>query len=340
MKRITYLMFLAFVALGFLSTGCQWMKPKSESLANDTTISLEAREWSKKIDEYPENVEYYEQRAMVFVDEERFDLAIADYEKAIELDDDDPSLHYKLGDALFADDKTTLALEEYRAAEVVNPNDVTAVFKHAQFLLFVRQFDKSKIKFGKLLNLNPEHAQGTFLSGMLYKETGDTASAISFFEKTIQLLGSDYNSSMQLAQLYQAQGNLDQAYTYYGNALSIDPLSDEAYYARGLLYHTEGKYAAALDDYQKTIDANSTHYYAYYNAGNILADQGSYIKAIDHFEICIRVKDDFAKAYNRIGQCFELLGKKEQAEENYTKCLQIDPNFALAKEGLGRLENL
>ncbi|PCJ63730.1 MAG: hypothetical protein COA58_15415 [Bacteroidetes bacterium] len=322
------------------STGCNWFVPIEQSLANDTTISLEAREWSKKIDEYPDNVEYYTLRADVFTKERRFDLAAKDYEIAIKLEPNIPAHHYRLGDALFADDKTTLALDEYIKAEDINPNDITSVFKHAKFLYFVRQFDKSKIKFGKLLNLNPRHAQGHFLMAMLNKEHGDTTTAIAYFVKTIELLGSDYNSSMQLAQIYNLQGNAEQALQYYDNAVNIDETSDEAYYARGLFYQKNGDNEKAMIDYQKTININETHYLAYYNAGNILAEDGNYTKAIDHFEICIRLKGDFAKAFNRVAQCFELLKKNELAVQNYENCLQIDPNFALAKEGLTRLGTL
>jgi tetratricopeptide (TPR) repeat protein len=133
-----------------LFTSCNIFSNDSVSLANDTTLSLEAREWSKKIDQTPDNAEYYVLRAEVLVNEKKYELAIKDYQKAIELKPEVVSHYYKLGDVLFAADKTTLALEQYVKAEEVNPKDQEAIFKHAQFLYFVRQFDKSKIKFGKL----------------------------------------------------------------------------------------------------------------------------------------------------------------------------------------------
>ena len=306
-------------------------------MVSDTTLSLEVREWSKKIVERPEVADYYAQRAGVLAKEDRMGLAILDFEKAIAIDGDKPKFYYDLGDIYFADNQTSKALEQYRQAETINPNDQEAVFKHAQFLYFVRQFEKSNIKFGKLLNLNPEHAEGHFFLGMLNKEDGDTLGAIQHFNQVNTLLGSDYNSCMQLAQIYVAQDEGDKALQFFEKAINLDPTSDEAYYARGLFYQNKQMDLLAMKDYQKTIDLNSAHYYAYYNAGNILAKDGNYISAIDHFEICLRLKTDFVKAYNRIGQCFELLNKPDKAAENYKKCLQIDPNFALAKEGLSRL---
>ena len=342
LKNIVRISLFGILLASLFTTSCNLFGTArgNESLASDTTISLEAREWSKKIDQNPKIVDYYTQRAQVFVDEERYDLAQLDYEMAASLEPDVPKHQYLWADALFADDKTSLALEHYTEAENINPNDVTAVFKHAQFLYFVRQFDKGKIKFGKLLQLNPQHAKGNFLTAMLNKEQGDTATAIAYFKATIKLLGSDYNSSMQLAEIYNAQGQDDLALDYYNNAVNIDDASDEAHYARGLFYQKRGKNEEAMKDYQRTIDLNASHYLAYYNAGNILAQNGNYPSAIDHFEICIRLKEDFAKGYNRIAQCFELLKKNELAIQNYKNCLQIDPNFALAKEGLSRLGEL
>ena len=332
-----YLWFAILIWLVQFSTGCDFGRGNQTSLANDTTISLEAREWSKKIDEYPDNAEYRVFRAEVLSKENRHELAILDYQRAIELEPKTVSHYYMLGDEYFANDETTKALEQYQKATALNPRDQTAAFKEAQFLYFVRQFDKSELIFGKLLQLNPTHAQGNFFMGMLGKEKKDTAMAISYFKSTIDALGADYNSSMQLGDIYMALGDKKQALEYYNAGINIDQQSDEAYYARGLFYHVNNDFENALKDYQRTIDINAKHYLAYYNAGNILAELGKYDPAINHFEICTRLNPDLAKAYNRIGQCLELKGDIEMAKRNYERCLQIEPNFALAKEGLARL---
>ena len=336
--KFTLHFLIGFLAIaGIFTTGCDGLGVQSKSLTNDTTLSLEAREWSKKIDQSSDVPEYYMQRAEVLNKEKRYDLAILDYQQAIDLEPDNCATYYKLGDAYFASDQTSKALEQYKLAESTNPNDVKAVYKHAQFLYFVRQFDKGKIKFGKLLNLDPEHAKGHFYNAMLNKEAGDTAQAIYFFRKTIDLLGADYNSSMQLGSIYETLNEFDESIKFYQQAINTDPKSDEGYYAIGLIYQKMGDNTLAMKNYQKAIDINAGHFLAYYNAGNILASDGNYTSAIDHFEICLRLKEDFAKAYNRIGQCFELLKVSDKAIENYLKCLEIDPNFAFAKDGLVRL---
>lgn len=271
MKKSFFMASVVLFICGVFTTGCQWFGAPTASLAADTTLSLEAREWSKKIDQNPDNEDYYIQRAEVLNKDKRYQLAIQDYQSAIALNGDKCDYYYYLGDAYFANDETTKALENYEMAEKVNPNDVTSVFKTAQFLYFVRQFDKAKIRFGKLLILSPQHAQGHFFSAMLYKEAGDTAVAIDFFEKTIELLGSDYNSSLQLALLYEEKGIEDEALENYEIAINTDPLSSEAYYARGLLHQKMGDDEKAMNDYQKTIETNPSSFNAYYNAGNILA---------------------------------------------------------------------
>jgi tetratricopeptide (TPR) repeat protein len=326
----------AMLFLSVFTAGCNLLGDKKSSLANDTTLSLEAREWSKKIDEYPDNDEYLVQRAEVFTRTRRYDLAIDDYVRAISSNGEKCEYNISLGDVYFAADQTTNALESYQNAEKVCPLNEEAIFKRAQFLYFVRQFSKSKIAFGKLLNVSPQHGEGHFFLAMLNKEDGDTAAAIGLFEKTIKLKGADYNSCMQLALIHETLGDSAKALTSLNRAINTDGRSAEAYYSRGLFYQKQGKDKLATKDYQKTIDIDAGYTFAYYNVGNILASQGNFIKAIDHFEICLRLSPNSAKTYNRIGQCFELLGKKDQAIVNFEKCLQIDPNFAPAKEGLTR----
>ena len=171
---------------------------------------------------------------------------------------------------------------------------------------------------------------------MIAKESGDTAAAIAFFKNTISLRGADYNSSMQLGQIYDAM-NSDEALNFLNQSIQIDPNSDEAYYARGLYYQKHSEFELAMKDYQTAVDLNPQHYLAYYNAGNILADQAKYEKAIEHFKLAIKFNPELAKAYNRVAQCLELKGDLELAKRNYEYCLQIDPNHVLAKEGIERL---
>jgi tetratricopeptide (TPR) repeat protein len=143
-QALTYLLILSGFIWLSLAASCGLKSGKQSSLANDTTISLEAREWSKKIDEYPDNVEYYVFRAEVLSKENRHDLSILDYEKAIELDPTTVSHYYMLGDEFFANDETTNALEQYEKASTLNPKDEIADLNKLSFCISFANLIKAK----------------------------------------------------------------------------------------------------------------------------------------------------------------------------------------------------
>ena len=172
---------------------------------------------------------------------------------------------------------------------------------------------------------------------MLLKEYGDTAEAITSFQRATQLDLFHYNSLFQLGQLYADQNDTI-AITYFRNALLADEFSDEAHYAIGLIFQKMGLKDSAIMHYQKTIDINAQHYYAYYNTGYIMLEQNNFDRAIEHFRIAVKFAPEFAKGHYMLGLSHESKGLNDKAREHYNRCLQVDPNFKKAKQALIRIQ--
>jgi len=338
MKPLKNFFFIALLFFSYLITlvSCGNIFVSEKKLSQDTTLSMEIREWSKRIEKYPKNIEYRLSRVQAFVDESLFELAIEDMEKIIKMEPERSEYHSKLGDIYFADNQTVNSLESYQKAVEVNPFDQGALFKLAQFHYFVRQFDKSEVIFHKLLKENPNHIETHFHLGLLYKEKEDTLTAIDYLKKTIDLAGTHYNSTIQIAQLYDLLGD-PEGETYYNMALSIDEESEEAHFGLAYLYQRRGEYDKAKKHYLKATELFPKYVSAYYNLGNIFAIEGDYKNAITQFKFAINFAPEYPKPFNRIAQCYELMGDKEKAILYYEQCLEVDPDFEMALNGLERL---
>jgi tetratricopeptide (TPR) repeat protein len=330
----------AFVLLSLIvfSNSCDKLSSKNKDLASDTTLSLITREWSKKINEFPENDEYRQARALSLVKDARYQYAIEDIDKAIALKPAKTEYYLDKGDILFAWGKTKEALETFKSTLEKFPKNEDVLFKTAQFQLFVKEYPAAIQHFKQLLTINNARPDGYFFLGTVYKEMNDTNTALTQYLNAIVADPEYYNAYIQLGMIY-SERNDSAGIIYFSNAIKIDEFSDEAYYSRGFLYQKLGNYGAAVKDYRKTTNLNPTHKFAYYNTGNINAILGNYEKALDQFNTAITFAPDFENAYNRIGQILEIQGRFKEAKENYEKCLQFDPNFKLAKEGLIRVNN-
>lgn len=332
---VIYIM-LGSMVMNYLCS-CSHSDP-NYTMAHDTTFSAEVRAWSQKILDEPKREDYYAERAMVLISNDKnFKLAIADLEKAIAMNPKKGIYQIKLADAYFGNNQTYKARETYLKAIQANPNDAEILFKTGQFFLFVKKYDEAKRYLNEALKLDESYPKVYFFIGQAFKETQDTAKAIEFFKRAIQVDAGDYDSYIQLAQLY-TKLHSSEALKYLEAAINTNDGIDEAYYARGFYYQQEGQIEKALNDYQKTITINPYHTLAYYNAGYIYFSQKNIPMAIRHFEMSARANDEFEKPIYMMGLCNEALGKIEEAKKFYTRCLQLNPNFELAKIGLDRIK--
>jgi tetratricopeptide (TPR) repeat protein len=325
-----------FIASLIGSVGCGTGSKKHQDLSTDTTMSLIVREWSKKINEYPDNDEYYLERALALTKDHQYDLALNDIDEAITIQPSNVAYYLQKGDILFAANKTKGALEAYKLALKKFPRNEEALYKIGQFNLFVKKYPEAERNLRDLVRLNNSRADAFFLLGTVYKEMNDTVKALKEYLNCITVDPDFYNSYIQMGILLSEKNDTN-AVAYFTNALRIDEFSDEAYYGRGLMYQKMGKTKLAVHDYRKTADINPTHKMAYYNIGNINAELGKYDMALEQFQIAVKFAPEFSNAWNRIAQIYELKGEYGKSKKYYEKCLQIDPNFQLAKEGLDRI---
>ena len=328
------------IIISMMGTGCsEWFgKADANAMENDTTLSLVIREWSKRIRQYPENDEYRYKRGLELAEAKRYDLALADMDKAIDLKPQVAQYHLGKANVLFAQNETKKALESYEEAVKVEPKNEEALLSLGRFLLFVRQFDKSELRISQLIKENPANADAWFYKGMLKKETGDTAAAIESFQQAVAIDAYNYNSLIQLGNLYSEKKDTI-GLAYFHNATLVDEYSDEAWYGLGLLYQRLGRYDSAIAKYQQTINVNPSHYYAYYNTGYILFSQNNWDRAIEHFRIALKFAPEFAKAHYMLGLCNEAKQNPDEAIVHYERCLQVDPNFQLAKDAIQRVRS-
>lgn len=318
-----------------VQSGCS--SSDQSAMIADTTLSLEVREWSKKIQEYPENASYYHQRGQSLLTDRKLKLAVADLEQAVELSDGVLEYHLDLANAYYEAGRTKDALEKYSEATTLFPQQANSWVELGKFQYYLLKYEEAEKSLLEAVELDNFATDAYFHIGMIRKEMKDTSGAITFFRKALQSNYDHFDSYMQVANLYVDKGDT-MGFDYLSNAARLQPQNPEVWYATALLYQKMGEDNKAIELYQKTIDLSPRFVYAYYNVGSILAARGNYGKAIDHFQLALNFAPDFARAYTRKGQCLELLGDMEQAAVHYERALQIDPNLELAKEGLKRIK--
>jgi tetratricopeptide (TPR) repeat protein len=186
---------------------------------NDATFAMFQRT--------PSSYRVHELSAEIFEVENRYSDAVAEYRKAIELNQNAPDLHFRLGRAILLQSHDPGALEEART------------------------------EFQSELKLNPEDAPCEFQLGQIGQVEGKTAEAKSHFERAVSLSPNFVQALIGLGKIHSQQKNYGEAISLLQRATQVQPENETAHYALMTAYRDSGQIdkakseKAALDRLQK-----------------------------------------------------------------------------------------
>lgn len=199
---------------------------------------------------------------------------------------------------------------------------------------------------------NPQNADVYFYKGNVYKETGDTAKAISSFQTATELNPKHYNSFVQLGLLLREKKDKN-AQKYLDNAIRVNDKPEDALYAKADMLKEEGrqlaetekyelastKFISAIEGFKQVVEINHRNVEAYMGIGFSYYQMDSVEEAFKYYEMASKIEPGYAGAYFSMGMCAEDLGRKHQAISLYQSCLSIDPGFTRAKDHLLKLQS-
>ncbi|MEM7725135.1 MAG: tetratricopeptide repeat protein [Cyanobacteria bacterium P01_A01_bin.45] len=153
---------------------------------------------------------------------------------------------------------------------------------------------------------------------------------------------------VNLADIFQKQGNLEKAIQTYKHILSIysEDSGSEDFYSEGfcihniynhlgLIYQQQLKFDVAAQYYQKAIDSKSDYFQAYSNLGNILQDQGKLDEAEKCYRKALEIQPNLAPVYNNLANILQFKGKLEESIYLYQKALEVKPDYVQVYNNLG-----
>lgn len=285
----------------------------------------------------PGNAALYKKRAQIYMDIRQPEEAVFDAKRAIRLDSINPDYYLSLVDIYFSQNKTREAKELLESTEKKFPENLDALLRMAELYYLVKKYQKGLDYVNKALKLDENSARAYYIKGTIYKESGDTARAVSSFETATDQDNKFADAFYDLGVIYAARRN-PLAMEYYNNALRINPTSTEMLYGRAKLLQDIGKTDEAITEYEAILKKDQACDRCLYNLGalylEVKKDTG---KAIDYFSRSISVNPGFADAYFARGYAWSKLNDKKRAQADYETCLTLDPSHDGASRGLNSL---
>ena len=314
---------------------------KTETSINDSlSIKLNSPELkavNAELLDNPNSAELYDKRANIYISLKQLNEAVNDAKRAIKLDSAKADFYMTLVDAYYTQNNTRLAKELLEIIQKKFPENVDALLKLAEIYYIVKQYQKGIDYVNKALKINERLAKAYYLKGSIYRESGDTARAVSSLETAIEQDTKFENAYIDIALMYAARKN-PIALEYYNNALKINPYNDNTIYARAKLLQDIGKIDEAIIEYKSILTKNKNCENCYYNLGAIYLEIKKDNKiALENFTNAIALNPNSAQAYFARGYTYSKLKDKASAKADYNMCLKIQPNFESAIQALNEL---
>jgi tetratricopeptide (TPR) repeat protein len=213
---------------------------------------------------------YYENRALAYEHKGLFDLAAADYAKAVSLQPNFTT-HYNRAEFYSDSGRYDQAVPDYDAAISnyekssnsertlggASEADYVNAYEHRGLAYGQQNLEENAISdFSKVIALKPDLYKSYNNRGLAYSSVGKYGLAVLDFTEVIAHK-PDFDAYYNRGLAYEGEGLHDQAIADFTESISREHDFAEGYYARGRSYEKKGLPKEALQDYHKALASDS-----------------------------------------------------------------------------------
>jgi tetratricopeptide (TPR) repeat protein len=180
------------------------------------------------------------QRGINFQEAGRIEDAIAEHEKALELDPDFVLAHANLIILYGKTNQPQKAEEHFRAAARLNPNSADSYYNYGVLLFTERKYPEAEEMFQKAVEINPYHSQAFHNLGIIREQQGRLDDALELYRKAVERQPDFPLAHFNIGRILANQKKYDEAISQFQLALSPESENTPAY-----LYALSATYARA-----------------------------------------------------------------------------------------------
>jgi tetratricopeptide (TPR) repeat protein len=246
------------------------------------------------------------------------------------------------GNIAYLKNKYDQAIADYTKALEINPKYVYAYNNRGVTYDDKGNYDQAIADYTKALKINPKYVYAYYNRGIAYSNKGNYDQAIADYTKALKINPKYVEAYYNRGIAYSNKGNYDQAIADYNKALKANPKYVYAYNNRGVAYSNKGNYDQAIADYTKALEINPKYADVYNNRGVAYRNKGNYDQAIADYTKALEINPKYAEAYYNSALCYEKLGTKKMELQMYRHFIEHapkdDPDLEKARKRIRELE--
>ncbi len=240
----------------------------------------------------------YNYRGVTYDKLDRYQEAIRDYTRSLELDPTFVIAYNNRGATYERLRDYDRSLEDYTSALQHDPTLAHAYYNRGNVFSKLKRPQEAIQDYTRALSINSKIMRAYINRGSEYYVLGHYREALTDFTAAIQLEPTYAKAYVNRGVIYDSLGQFDKALRDYSRALELTPDDPAIYYNRGLTYYSVRRYREAIADFSKVIELNPGDGQAYYYRGLCHAHMGQHDAAIEDHKMGIR--QDTSDALKRL----------------------------------------
>jgi len=316
-------------------TTVEKIEPKKSDAQNTTATTEEdvptlIKKYEASIKYCPDDPLVHAKLAELYVETKQFDKARDQFRIAIEKDPRCFEGYFGLANFEFQQQQFENAKANYEKALQINPSDVTTHRQLGICCEILGHSKEAKKYFETAIKLSQENkplydeARLETAKGVELMQSERYEEALSFFKSATEKWPNLYEAHLHLAGTYLLLGKLQDSKEYYRRALAINPEDPRAYIGMGRAFFREEKPIQSLPYYGKAIHLNPKAGYVYNLLGTALFRIRQFDMALENYNKALELDPNDVDAQDGVAQVLLEQGKLTEATQWIEKYVPIN----------------
>lgn len=298
---------------------------------NDITL------YSNVLKNNPNVIEALNNRGNAYNFRGNFQLAIADFNRGLEIQPNYKSFYNNRAQSYFQLDSFNLALGDLDKAIKLDPGYLDAYLNKGQVYVEMGDYDQAVRVYSKAITMAPYRALIYLSRANAYHKLNRREEALADFEKAIEVHPKSHRAYYELGRWYSQNKDFQQALINLEKARELNPFTPEIYNELGHVHNQAQNYQTAKENLNEAVEIGPFLAMAYNNRGISNFHLSELDAALWDFNKAIEIDSAFAEAYSNRGNLHAFSGEFEQALEDYNQAILFSSDDCISMVNRGNV---
>jgi tetratricopeptide (TPR) repeat protein len=281
----------------------------------------------------PEEWGLYGKRGEVYFLMSSPELALADCERGLSMDDGDQYARKVMATILKHQQRFLEALTETEIILAENPSDPWALTLHAELLFATGNFEDCIHVATNALEVAGQEAVHAFhVRADALSRLGQYKEAVSDFTRALEVGGDDPLIYVGRAECYLSLDRVENAAWDASRATALDPQSDAAFNTSARVHLARAQVKAAMSDADVAVALNGENYFARKTRAKCFMIQEQWHDAILDLTVALKHREPLMRSscYGLRAQCYNKLEMYDDAMTDANRGEECDPQSGMS----------